>query len=132
MLKIEDSTRENGTVITLAGTVDMYASPDLKRRLDGLTEQTTARIVIDLSGVDFIDSSGLAALVGTQRRMRRYDGHLLLAAPTTRSCWIAWNRSYPLWYVTHAPTQSTTSKIEPGACTACPTRRPRHSPPTSP
>ena len=84
MLKIEDSTRENGTVITLAGTVDMYASPDLKRRLDGLTEQTTARIVIDLSGVDFIDSSGLAALVGTQRRMRRYDGHLLLAAPTTR------------------------------------------------
>jgi anti-sigma B factor antagonist len=84
MLKIDDRTRPEGTVLSLDGTVDMYASPDLKGRLDQLTEGRTSRIVIDLSGVDFIDSSGLAALVGTQRRMKRYEGRLQLTGLSER------------------------------------------------
>ncbi len=84
MLKSDDASRSNGTVLTLQGTVDMYASPDLKGRLDGLTDRRTDRIVIDLSGVEFIDSSGLAALVGTQRRMKKYEGRLQLSGLSER------------------------------------------------
>ncbi len=84
MLRIEETERRESYVLVLDGTVDMYSSPDVKSRLDELTERRVPRIVLDLGGVDFIDSSGLAALVGTRRRMKGYEGHLKIAALTDR------------------------------------------------
>jgi anti-anti-sigma factor len=86
MLKIEEQAvpGSDGVLLTLEGTLDMYASPDLKRRLDAITGARMRRIVLDLGLVDFVDSSGLAALVSTQRRMRRVEGRLQLANLTRR------------------------------------------------
>jgi anti-sigma B factor antagonist len=84
MLRIEERELPEGLVLGLAGTVDMYSSPDLKTRLDTWTDGRLRRLVVDLASVDFIDSSGLAALVSAQRRMRRTGGRLQLAALTPR------------------------------------------------
>ena len=42
------------------------------------------RIVIDLSAVEFIDSSGLGLLVNVQRRVERATAHLVIVEPTER------------------------------------------------
>lgn len=84
MLTIEERELPEGLVLALSGTVDMYGSPDLKIRLDARTGGGLRRLVVDLAAVDFIDSSGLAALVSAQRRMRRSGGRLQLAALTPR------------------------------------------------
>jgi anti-sigma B factor antagonist len=84
MLRIEETESEGVIVLALDGTIDMYSSPDLKTRLDEMTKRRAPRIVVDLGAVDFIDSSGLAAFVGTRRRMKAYEGRLLLAALTKR------------------------------------------------
>ncbi len=84
MIQIEQSDREGVPVVSVSGTIDMYSSSELKERLDGHVGQKAARVVVDLEGIDFIDSSGLATLVDAQRHMKAYSGRLQLAALPTR------------------------------------------------
>lgn len=50
-------------VLSLRGEVDMQSAPQLSQRLTELAAEAPARVVVDLSGVDFLDSSGLGALL---------------------------------------------------------------------
>jgi anti-sigma B factor antagonist len=50
-------------VITLEGEVDMFTSPNLRDKLVALFKQGVKAIVVDLSLVSFMDSSGIATLV---------------------------------------------------------------------
>ena len=69
----------NIAVIPLDGDIDLYRSPDIRKQLAGYISQETACIIIDLSGVTFIDSSGLATLIEALQKTRKYSGRLLLA-----------------------------------------------------
>jgi anti-sigma B factor antagonist len=66
-----------GIVLTLAGELDLATAPVLQERLDA-TLQGGAVVVIDLSGLSFIDSSGLGMLVQAERRLRESGGQLVL------------------------------------------------------
>lgn len=50
-------------VVAPQGSLDMYASLDLKNRVDALDFQENQQVVFDLAGLDFIDSSGIGALI---------------------------------------------------------------------
>lgn len=69
------------TVLELAGRVDSYSVPALRAQLEQVADKRPAHIVINLSGVNFIDSSGLAALVQGMHRCRNGGGNLCLANP---------------------------------------------------
>jgi anti-anti-sigma factor len=66
-----------GVVLTLAGELDLATAPVLQERLDA-TLHGGAVVVIDLSRLRFIDSSGLNLLVQAERQLREAGGQLVL------------------------------------------------------
>ena len=74
-----------GAIVHLTGDVDLNVSPMLRSRLKELTADKLPLIVIDMAGVPYIDSSGVATLVECLQRVSRYKGKLRLAALTKRA-----------------------------------------------
>ncbi len=60
-----DVQRENETaVINVVGDIDLYSSPQVRQTiLDALNQKTESRVLVNLAGVKYIDSSGVASLV---------------------------------------------------------------------
>jgi len=79
-LNVVTARRGDACVITVSGEVDIYTSPQLKAALTGPDAQGCSRVVIDLDGVGFIDSSGLGVLVGALRRAREAGVDLVLVS----------------------------------------------------
>ncbi|WP_331273160.1 STAS domain-containing protein [Motilibacter deserti] len=67
---------EAATVVRIAGEIDAHTAPQLRTRLIEIVAEGRARLVLDLTGVTFFDSTALGVLVGAQRRVRALDGHL--------------------------------------------------------
>jgi anti-sigma B factor antagonist len=67
-------------VAVLSGVLDVTRAPTLREQLICLLRPTASRLVLDLSLVSHVDASGLAVLVGTDRRARLLGGRLRLAA----------------------------------------------------
>jgi anti-sigma B factor antagonist len=65
-------------VLQVAGEIDLYTAPELRQRVVGLIDEGTVHVIADLRGVDFLDSTGLGALVGSLRRLRMREGSLEL------------------------------------------------------
>jgi len=75
----------DATVVRLDGEVDLNVSPTLRARLKTLTGERHPLIVIDMAGVPYIDSSGVATLVECLQSTSRYKGKLRLASLTKRA-----------------------------------------------
>lgn len=67
-----------GTLLAVEGQVDMHTSPELRGKLRECLERKTSPVVVDLSKVVFIDSSGLATLIEALQAVGRYGGRLRL------------------------------------------------------
>lgn len=80
-LEIHCSTRDCWTVLTPFGDLDMAGAPGLRQAVVREVGQGHNQLVIDLSVVTFVDSSGLGALIGALRRTRAHGGDLLLVCP---------------------------------------------------
>jgi len=65
-------------VIELGGEVDLYTAPEFKERMVKVIEDGKTRLVVDLSGATFIDSTTLGVLVGGVKRLRPSGGSLAL------------------------------------------------------
>lgn len=66
-------------VLTPAGDLDVYTVGSLRDAIGNLIEAGTPRVVVELDGVPFMDSSGLGALMGGVRRLREAGGDLAIA-----------------------------------------------------
>ena len=80
------STRsENGrTIVEVAGEIDVYTAPKLREQLAELVDSGRYDIVVDMTGVEFLDSTGLGVLVGGLKRVRSHDGSLALVCNQER------------------------------------------------
>jgi anti-sigma B factor antagonist len=68
--------------MSLAGEIDLYTAPRLHAALiSALAQDDPVRIVVDMSGVEFCDSTGMSVLLAAQRRAREVGGDVELAAP---------------------------------------------------
>jgi anti-sigma B factor antagonist len=68
--------------MSVQGEIDLYTVPRLQRELAGvLAASEPVRLVVDLSGVDFCDSTGVNVLLAAHRQAREHGGNLELAAP---------------------------------------------------
>ena len=77
-LRLDVSERDQWTVLAVGGEVDVATAPRLREQLISLVNDGHHRIVVDLDGVDFIDSTGLGVLIGALKRVRGHDGDLAL------------------------------------------------------
>jgi len=73
------------TVVSVQGRVDSSTAGDLEAALQKLIEQGKSNFVLDLSGVEFLSSSGLRVLVTTLKAVRKTGGDLRLAQPSQRA-----------------------------------------------
>jgi anti-sigma B factor antagonist len=62
------------------GELDLYAAPELKRRLASAIDAGKTRIVVDLTDASFMDSTALGVLLGALKRLRVRDGALAVAS----------------------------------------------------
>jgi len=67
-------------VLALTGDADLASAVSLRASLTEATATTPSWLVLDLAGLDFIDSTGLGVLVGALRRVRAGGGDLRVAA----------------------------------------------------
>lgn len=66
-------------VCSASGELDAYTAPDLRDALDELLGEGEAWIVVDLSELTYLDSTGLGILVGTAKKCRQAQGDLAVA-----------------------------------------------------
>lgn len=64
------------TVFQLSGRFDAHEAPAMTERLKQITAQPPARVIVNLSGVTFIDSTALGTLVQGMKRCRLHQGDL--------------------------------------------------------
>ena len=82
----EHTVTDDGIVImVISGSMDVVTTPRLRGSLVRLIDEGHHRFVLDLSGVDLIDSIGLGVIVGTVHRLRPHDGSLAVAAPSAQA-----------------------------------------------
>ena len=65
-------------VFELSGSLDIATSPAVRAALLEASEGGDHRLIVDLSRVEFLDSTGLGALIGAQRRAKEVDGEVRL------------------------------------------------------
>jgi anti-sigma B factor antagonist len=83
-LSLETRPQGDHMVVEVGGEVDVYTAPKLRECLVDLVNAGSYRIVIDLEGVEFLDSTGLGVLVGGLKRVRSHDGTLQLVCTHDR------------------------------------------------
>lgn len=69
-------------VLPLEGEIDLHVSPRLERALASMIKKRPPYLIVDLSGVRFIDSSGLAVLIRARQDVQDYGGKLTLSGIT--------------------------------------------------
>jgi anti-sigma B factor antagonist len=74
-LGLDVKERNGWSVLSVQGEVDVYTAPQFREQLIQL---------VDLEGVEFLDSTGLGVLVGGLKRVRSHDGDLALVCTQRR------------------------------------------------
>ena len=79
--KVEIEITDTGEyrVLKPSGDLDVYTVGSLRDAIGRMIEDATPKVVVDLDGVPFMDSSGLGALMGGVRRLREAGGDLAIA-----------------------------------------------------
>jgi anti-anti-sigma factor len=81
-LDVESRQTDSGvTVLAPTGRLDVTGAPALKDAVSEAMKNGKPRLVIDLEGVSFVDSSGLGSVVAALKQVRSSQGDLRLAAP---------------------------------------------------
>ena len=63
------------------GAIDLHVSPEVRTALREIIDAKPKRLVVDLSQVPYVDSSGLAVLIGAKQELEAEGGTFVLAAP---------------------------------------------------
>jgi len=81
-LKVSSRAEGDRVIVALSGEIDLYTAPRLQSQLAAaLNTDHPVRLVVDMSGVDFCDSTGMNVLLAAQRLAREHGGNIELSAP---------------------------------------------------
>jgi len=78
------NTGEDVSLITLEGEIDVYTSIQLKQDIAVILESGAKYLVLNLSKVEYLDSTGLGVLIGTLKKLRENGGNLVIVGPAMR------------------------------------------------
>jgi anti-sigma B factor antagonist len=73
------SAPQPASVLPLTGVLDLHVSPRIATLMGDKIKERPSRLVVDVSQVSYVDSSGLAVLINAMRDMEDYGGLFMLA-----------------------------------------------------
>ena len=71
-----------GAVVSVSGELDVSTADELAHTLAEIADRHPRAVIVDLAGLDFIDSSGLTVLVRARQQLDAQGGTLWLSSPT--------------------------------------------------
>jgi anti-sigma B factor antagonist len=80
LFDVTESGHSKVPIVNARGEIDVSTSPELHDVLAGVISRRPELVIVNLSEVTFIDSTGLGVLVGTARDLRAKGGELRLVA----------------------------------------------------
>jgi anti-sigma B factor antagonist len=80
----DESVGENEHVVALSGEIDAHSAPRIGSRLFGLADEGKSRVVVDLSDVTFMDSTGIGVLLNALGHFSLRHATMVLVCPTER------------------------------------------------
>lgn len=81
---LRTSRQGDCAVLSVAGEVDLATAPRLREALTSLVTEGHLRVVVDLTGTEFLDSTGLGALVTGLKRVRAKGGEMRVVCTNER------------------------------------------------
>lgn len=81
-LDLETSTTGDRVLITVSGEIDLYTSPELRTAILHAVETAEGEVAVELGGVRYMDSSGVATLVEGLRSAHQHDKLFKLVGPS--------------------------------------------------
>jgi anti-sigma B factor antagonist len=75
-VKIREEKSNDVVMCILEGDININNSPELRKIFDGIIKRNEKKVLVDFSGVTYIDSSGLATLIEMFQRLKKIDGAL--------------------------------------------------------
>ena len=85
-LAVQVDERGGWAVAVVSGDLDLTTAPGLRERVIEVVLRGQPNVILDLQGVDFIDSTGLGVLVGLLKRTRTHGGDLRLVSTRPSLC----------------------------------------------
>lgn len=83
-LTVATTEREDVTIVTVSGEVDVYTAPQLRSALEERIAAGHTALIIDLQDVGFLDSTGLGVLLGRLKAVKKLDGWLRVVCTNER------------------------------------------------
>jgi len=82
-LKVSSRSQGDHELVIATGEIDLYTAPRLQSELSAVIASAApaSRVIVDMSGVEFCDSTGMNVLLSCLRQARERGGELELAAP---------------------------------------------------
>ena len=78
MLEIQTKSQKDATIIEINGDVDLYSSPQVRKIILDQINRKVPVLLINLGGVTYMDSSGIATLVEGLQLMNEYKGKMCI------------------------------------------------------
>ena len=72
--------KEQANVFAPEGAIDLHVSPEIRASLLAMIDEKPKRLVVDLSRVPYVDSSGIATLILARQSLDEHGGRFMLAA----------------------------------------------------
>ncbi|NEU31459.1 STAS domain-containing protein [bacterium LRH843] len=83
-ITIRKELENNEMVVYLAGEIDVYSAPQLRETLVPLSKQKGKHVIVDLSDIQYIDSTGLGIFIGALKAAHANKGELKLRGMSER------------------------------------------------
>ena len=77
-MEVTIKDRGEHKIVSINGEVDLYNVSELKKTLFSVTDGACSSVVVDMKDVNYMDSSGIGALVAGQKKMKAHSGKFAL------------------------------------------------------
>src|SRR5436309_8125952 len=79
---LKEKLQDGVVVLTVRGFLDAHTYEELEKTVNELFEAGTYRLIVDLSGLDYISSAGAGVFIGAIGTAQENDGNIILVKPS--------------------------------------------------
>ncbi|RSD21136.1 anti-sigma factor antagonist [Mesobacillus subterraneus] len=83
-ISIDVKETESMLAVKVSGEIDAYTAPQLREKLFPMSEKEGIKMVVDLSEVNYMDSTGLGVFVGVFKNVRAHNGEFKIVGLSER------------------------------------------------